>query len=147
MSNRTFQQLVGVSPADKGRVAQQAYQDTLATISKNGTRVLVIRDVPSAVQSAPDCVAVHLTDVEACANPAKKALERDPLFDAAEVDTTGLVSTLDLSDRFCRGETCYVVIGGLIAYFDHGHMTATFARTLVPDVGPALDKAVASRRP
>ncbi|MEO7421793.1 MAG: acyltransferase family protein [Ornithinibacter sp.] len=146
MSNRTFQQLVGVSPAEKAGVAERAYEDTLATISETGTRVLVIRDVPSAVQSAPDCVAVHLDDVEACANPAQKALERDPLFEAAEVDTSGLVSTLDLSDRFCREETCHVVIGGLIAYFDHGHLTATFARTLVPDVGPALDKAVASHR-
>lgn len=32
----------------------RAYGQTLRTITDSGTRVLVIRDVPSAVESAPD---------------------------------------------------------------------------------------------
>jgi hypothetical protein len=142
LSNRTFQQLVGVAPADRDRVARGAYADTLRAITSSGTRVLVLRDVPSAVTSAPDCVAAHLDDVTACSHPVSQAVPADPLFDAATADTSGLVSTLDLTDRFCRDGVCHAVLGGLIAYFDHGHLTTTFARTLVPDVGPALERAV-----
>ena len=102
----------------------------------------MLRDVPSAVTSAPDCVAVHLDDVTACSHPVAQAVPTDPLYDAATADTSGLVSTLDLTDRFCRDGVCHAVLGGLIAYFDHGHLTTTFARTLVPDVGPALERAL-----
>jgi hypothetical protein len=56
-----------------------------------------------------------------------------------------MVSTLDLTDRFCRDDRCYQVIGDLIAYRDHGHLTTTYARTLTPDVEPALDEALARR--
>jgi hypothetical protein len=142
LSNRTFQQLVGVAPADRDRVARGAYADTLRTITSSGTKVLVLRDVPSAVTSAPDCVAAHLDDVTACSHPVAEAVPTDPLYDAATEDTSGLVSTLDLTDRFCRDGVCHAVLGGLIAYFDHGHLTTTFARTLVPDVGPALERAL-----
>jgi hypothetical protein len=142
MSNRTFQQLVGVSPALRDERAEAGYAETLRTITAGGTRVLVIRDVPNAVGSAPDCVATHLTDVQACTNPQTTAVEADPLYEAARKDGSGLVSTLDLTDRFCRDGRCHVVIGGLIAYFDHGHLTTTFARTLVPDIEPALVRAL-----
>jgi hypothetical protein len=88
-------------------------------------------------------VAAHADDVAACSNPQARAVEPDPLFAAAKADTSGLVSGLDLTDRFCRDGRCHVVIGGLIAYFDHGHLTTTFARTLVPDLAPAMDSALA----
>jgi peptidoglycan/LPS O-acetylase OafA/YrhL len=145
MSNRTFQQVVGVPAAEKGVVTARAYGQTLRTITAGGTPVLVIRDVPSGDEAAPDCVAAHLDDVEACTNPAEQAVEPDPLHDAAVADTSGLVSSLDLTDRFCRDGRCHVVIGGLIAYFDHGHLTTTFARTLVPDVEQALDGVLGER--
>ena len=145
MSDRTFQQVIGVPSESKAAVAERAYAETLRTITASGTRVIVLRDVPSAVESAPDCVATHPDDASACTHPARLAVEPDPLFAAAEADTSGLVSGLDLTDRFCRDGRCHVVIGGLIAYFDHGHLTTTFARTLVPDIAPALTGALAAR--
>ena len=103
-----------------------------------GIRVLVLRDVPSAVQEAPDCVAQHLGDLDACSNPERRALEPDPLAAAAAADPAPEVHLVDLTDRFCRDGRCHVVIGGILAYLDHGHMTTAFARTLVPDLEPAL---------
>ncbi|WP_410055418.1 acyltransferase family protein [Phycicoccus sp. M110.8] len=147
MSNRTWQPLRGVARADKPRVAEAAYRDVLKRFTDAGIRVMVIRDVPSAVTEAPDCVAQHLNDVTACDNPASKALESDPLAAASRADRTGMVTTLDLTDRFCRAGTCHQVIGGLLAYFDHGHLTATFTRTLEPDIGAALDRVMGPRQP
>ena len=145
MSNRTQRQLRDVPKHDRDRVAQGGYRETLRAITDSGSRVLVIRDNPAAIQQAPDCVASHLQDVAACSNDAAKAVEADPLYAAARKDTSGMVSTLDLTDRFCRDDRCFHVIGDLIAYRDHGHLTTTFARTLTPDVEPALDEALARR--
>ena len=47
---------------------------------------------------------------------------------------------------FCDAEVCHGVVGGVIAYFDHGHMTATFARTLAPRLAFGMDEALADRR-
>ena len=145
MSNRTQRQLRDVPKGDRDRVAEEGYRDTLRAITDSGSRVLVIRDNPAAIQQAPDCVASHLDDVATCSNAAATAIEADPLYAAARKDASGLVSTLDLTDRFCRDDRCYHVIGDLIAYRDHGHLTTTYARTLGPDVEPALDEALARK--
>jgi len=145
MSNRTSRQLRDVPKGDRDRVAEEGYSDTLRAITDSGSRVLVIRDNPAAIQQAPDCVASHLEDVAACSNAAATAIEADPLYAAASKDGSGLVSTLDLTDRFCRDDRCYHVIGDLIAYRDHGHLTTAYARTLTPDVEPAVDEALARR--
>jgi peptidoglycan/LPS O-acetylase OafA/YrhL len=145
MSNRTQRQLRGIAKEDRDRVAEEGYADTLRAITQSGSRVLVIRDNPASIQQAPDCVASHLDDVAACSNDAADAVEADPLFVAAGKDTSGMVSRLDLTDRFCRDDRCYHVIGDLLAYRDHGHLTATYAKTLVPDVAPAVDAALARR--
>ena len=144
MSNRTFQQVVGVSSSAKYDVTKQAYAATMKRFTDAGIPVLVLRDTPGSRKPVPDCVAANLHDVEACSLPLKRSLEGDPLDAAAQDDTTGLVSRLDLTERICPDGRCHFVIGGLITYFDHGHLTKTFARTLIPDLAPALEKAVAA---
>jgi len=140
-SNRTWLQLKGVAPAERGDVARGLFAKSLKTWTDAGVRALVIRDVPFHRQAVPDCVAEHPSDLAACADPEKTALVRDPLFEAARVDRSGKVTTLDLTSRFCDEGTCYGVVGGVIAYFDQGHMSATFSRTLEPDVSRALASA------
>jgi peptidoglycan/LPS O-acetylase OafA/YrhL len=142
VSNRTWLQLKGVSAADRGGVARGLYAKTLQKWTAAGVPVLVLRDVPYHKQPVPDCVAQHADDLTACSDPARTALIRDPLFEAAKADTSGRVTALDLTDRFCRQGTCYGVIGGVIAYFDQGHMSATFSRTLEPDLSRALTRAL-----
>jgi len=145
MSNRSFQDVVGVPAAEQGPTSQRGYAKTLQAVTASGTPVLVLRDTPAASEAAPDCVAANPADVTICSREASSALELDPLNEAALADTSGLVSTVDLSDRFCRDERCQVVVGGLITYFDHGHLTTTFARTLVPDLAPAVSEALAAQ--
>ena len=142
MSNRTNRPIRGVTADDQQAVAQEAYARTIRTFTDAGIKVLVLRDVPSAVTDGPDCVAEHESDPAACANPRAKALEPDPLAAAARADDSGAVSVFDPTDLFCDAERCHVVIGGLIAYFDHGHMTTVFARTLQPDLTRAVDAAL-----
>ena len=146
MSDRTLQPLAGVPAAQKTTVAEAAYNRVLDTFTTAGSRVLVIRDTPGSAESVPDCVSRHLDDVSRCATNVKFAgtsgLEPDPLADAAAGRTGRDVSRLEVTDLLCRDGSCPAVLGGLITYFDHGHMTKSFSLTLYPEVSKALRKAL-----
>ncbi|MCL2850305.1 MAG: acyltransferase, partial [Micrococcales bacterium] len=145
MSDQTFAPLVGVAKADQARAAEAAYRQTITTFTKAGIAVLVLRDTPTMDVIVPDCVAQHGTNLAACTSPRVSALAPDPLAAAAAADTTGLVSVLDLSDMVCDPQHCLPVVGGVIVYFDDNHMSATFARTLAPEIVIAVEDALAPR--
>jgi peptidoglycan/LPS O-acetylase OafA/YrhL len=143
MSSRTDQPLAGVPQADQLTAAQRDYAGTLDAFTGAGEAVLVLRDTPNFPGSVPDCVAT--SPAKDCTVPRSTGLEVDPLADAARADHSGLVHVLDVTDLLCDADVCHGVIGSTIAYFDHGHMAASFARTLRPVVEPALLSALASR--
>jgi hypothetical protein len=70
----------------------------------------------------------------------------DPAADAAVSLSRRGVSVIDLNDFLCTLDTCQVVIGGVIAYYDHSHMTATFNRTLAPYLDEELQEALRQHR-
>ncbi|MET1132637.1 MAG: acyltransferase family protein [Aeromicrobium sp.] len=145
ISNRTRTlPLKDVEQPEADRVTQAAYAETLDTLTSQGIPVLVVRDTPAAVGSVPDCVALHPDDPSACDRPRHEAVEPDPLAAAGRADDSGLVSVLDLNDRLCDDETCRFVVDRQIAYFDHGHLTATFSRSLAPAVDKAARRAMRS---
>jgi hypothetical protein len=49
------------------------------------------------------------------------------------------VSLIDMNDLFCWDGTCKEAIGGVVVHRDTHHLTATFARTLAPELGRRLD--------
>lgn len=103
-----------------------------------GKKVIVIADVPlTNGESVPECVAAHLTQDDPCAVPRERALAWDPAAEAAAVESR--VELVDLTDAFCDETACHSVIGGLIAYRDPHHLSATFALTLVPQLRQAID--------
>ena len=138
MSNRTLVPLEGVSDDEHAAVAQAAYARVLDRLTAHGIPVLVLRDTPAAHENAPDCVARERGGWRDCVTPADVALEPDPLSAAARQDPSGLVSVADLSDMICRDGVCHDVVGGVLVYFDHGHLTRTFAETLRPEVEAAV---------
>lgn len=143
ISNRTRTlPLKDVDPAEADDVARQAYAETLATVTGAGIPVLVIRDTPAAAEHVPDCLALNADDHAACDRDRATAVEPDPLAAAARADDSGLVSVLDVTDRFCDDEVCRFVVDGHITYFDHGHMTASFSRTFAPLVAREVGRAM-----
>lgn len=62
----------------------------------------------------------------------------DPMVAAA----TGLPRTtvVDLTSSLCSSSSCAPAIGGVTAYRDTDHLTATYAKTLAPALGAALRK-------
>jgi len=91
----------------------------------------------------PDCIALSPGVVDPCTLPRAQALpgeDVDPLVLAAAADPD--VALVDLSDIYCDDTTCHTLIGGLVVYFDGHHLTATFARTLAPILGEAVERAL-----
>ncbi len=142
MANRTFQPLEDVPAVDKTHAAQEAYAETLRTVTASTPKVLIFRDTPAFTHMIPDCVQAHLEDPSACDRPRQEAVEPDPLAQAGRLDSSGRVRVEDLNDLLCSSTTCPAVIGGVIAYFDNNHLTATYTTTMVAEVRTALDHAL-----
>jgi len=116
----------------------QAYAGLWERWTSAGKSVFVVEDVPlTSGQSVPSCVAAHSGDPDPCAVPRSRALAWDPLVDAAAASPAG-VHLIDLTPAFCGSDRCHAVIGGLIAYRDPHHLSATFALTLIPRLRVAL---------
>ncbi|WP_084038347.1 acyltransferase family protein [Demequina sp. NBRC 110053] len=141
MSNRTYAPLDGVDEDDKQRVAEESYSRVIQEFVDAGVHVLVLRDTPAAAVNVPTCVAEGDDYQERCATPRDAALEPDPLAVAAGAFDSAEVTVLEVTDLLCAAELCEPVVGGLITYFDHGHMTKTYAQTLLPEVSAALVEA------
>ena len=142
LSARTNQLLAGVQEGEQADAAQEAYADTLRTFTDAGIPVLVLRDTPAMPDSVPDCLATGPVSWDDCGATPAQALEPDPLAAAGRADTSGLVTVREVTDLMCDDDVCQPVIGGVVAYFDHGHLTATFARTLAPEVTDGVRTAL-----
>jgi peptidoglycan/LPS O-acetylase OafA/YrhL len=110
-----------------------------------GSRVVALKDAPRPRRDVLECVADHSTVPEDCAVPREVAFA-DPghaTFDAA-VRLAADVQLLDLTDRFCGPEQCMPVVGNVMVYRDHNHITDTYARSLRPYIADALWPAAGS---
>ena len=112
--------------------------------------IVVIRDTPQpighGVDSIPDCIAEHRGDSESCDGRRAAWEIADPAASVARgLHARNLdITVADLNDFFCDKTTCFAAIGGVIAYFDGHHISATYARTLAPYLDKVLTSALLS---
>jgi hypothetical protein len=52
-----------------------------------------------------------------------------------------LMRVLDLSDAVCRADWCRAVEGNVLVYHDSHHISATYMRTLIPELARQLGPA------
>jgi peptidoglycan/LPS O-acetylase OafA/YrhL len=127
---------------------QAGFERTLGQWAKAELPVVVIRDTPApgggGIDSIPDCVAEHGDDLDACSGKRSAWLPADPAIPAARQLHSRWIKTLDLTDRICPGTVCQGVVGGVIAYFDASHLTATYNSTLAPYLRPALTASLSA---
>ncbi len=138
MADLTGLPITGVPDKEKNSVAQAEYKKTIETITSGGGKVLAIHDAPAGGRNVPNCLALNAKNPEKCNNIRNNVIALDPLHEAANQMNSESVSTLDLNNLMCSDDTCFVIIGGLIVYFDEGHLTNSFVRTLQPEISEAL---------
>ena len=127
--------------------ADNIYRSTIRTIADAEVPVLVVRDTPASMNQAedtPTCLGLNTDDPTACDGDPAEWIRQDPLADAAKRLASPYVHRVDLNKHICTDTTCPAVVGGIIAYADFNHLSATFSRTLAPYLGSAMLRALAA---
>lgn len=102
-----------------------------------GIDVIGVRDLPRRPYMGAECVDAGPS--EDCTMPASYShADRHP---ADAMDLPGNVTSIDLTGHVCPEGVCDAVVGNVLVFWDHSHMTATYARTLQPVVEEALQEA------
>lgn len=134
------------SPADGSdpqTTFRRGYAEHLRIWVDAGANVLVIRDVPRPGINVPACVRAHPHNYAACSGSRAERVRPDPLAEAAAEFRPDQVAVADLTDYFCTAKACPGVIGTVIVYSDHSHLTATYSVSLAPYLGPHVRRALA----
>jgi hypothetical protein len=91
-------------------------------------------DIPDFAEDPNNCL--RHSEASACTEPRDEVLtEPDPL---ALAGAAAGATVLDFTDKYCDAEVCFSVIGGANVYRDQDHLTRTFAQTLGPAIGEAI---------
>lgn len=135
---------------DRGDPAKSAVTTASASagadsLIRDGKEVVIVRDVPGVAHgnSAPECLSLHPRDPVACSVLRSEIFPRVDPFVAAAAEK-GL-PVVDLSDYLCDDERCYAAVGGVVAYWDRAHLTASMTESLTPMVGDQLEMSIRAR--
>jgi hypothetical protein len=107
-------------------------------IDRLSGEIAVIVDTPDPGRDVPACLSGHVRDVRACAvSPEVAGAGHLGAIEEAATEATG-AGLIDLTRRVCRADPCPVAVDGMIVFRDTRHLTATFSRSLAPD----LDRSI-----
>ena len=118
--------------------------ENLSALVANGKAVLAVGDVPGTPQAAPECVDLHHLQYDPCATPREEGEESGNIVAEAARLVPG-VGELSLLPYLCDAQLCHVMIGGVVAYIDEHHLSASFSRSLGPYLGPAVQSQLDRR--
>ncbi len=127
-----------------GDVMPGTYVGIWKTFADNDIPVLAMRDTPWLVEDGKpfipaDCLAKG-GDAVSCGRDRSETLAaRNPTLDFVK-RFPGL-KPLDMSDAVCRPDHCRAVEGNVLVYRDSHHFTATYMRTMTPELGRQIGAA------
>ncbi|CAN5555841.1 hypothetical protein BH23CHL7_BH23CHL7_17700 [soil metagenome] len=124
-----------LDPADKTAAAKAA--GVARMIARINGPVVLLGDSPRSAFDVPACLSANLADIRACATARKRALSSHLVIERKVAEGAG-VPLIDLSGRICPEAPCPAVVDNMIVYRDTHHLTATFARSLGPDLARLL---------
>ena len=145
VSNRYYRTMAAAD-GDRGEsleLARKASGRVLKRWVAADKRVLVIEDPPTPpTPNTPDCVAANPRDLGACDGSVKQTASPDPMAAVARTSPLDGVEVLDTTTDFCRDGRCYATIGGVVAYYDRSHVTATYVKSLTGRLDAATTAAL-----
>lgn len=134
-------------PADATNPSAALHADAWAPVLASGVPIIALADNPLMTDAALDCIA-RADGYDAavgCGVSREDGLgTSDPLIEAVDLAGAG-ASLIDYTDMYCDDTWCPAVIGHVIAYRDHSHITATFSRTLAPFLVEDVEAILAAR--
>ena len=132
----------------------QGYADRWRWLTERGVPVVVVGDSPLSPDDLDICAARNPRELGRCTFAAQPAVAGSGLpvqQDAVALVAAGSapdaqagpdVELLDLTPWICPGGQCPVVIGHVAVHRAGDHVTATYAKTLAPQVAAAVDQAL-----
>ena len=103
--------------------------------------VVLLGDVLFPGFDVPDCLSAHPHDPMACSYSATSGAPK-MAADRAAAAAAG-VPVLEVTSAMCPDGTCPPIAGAVIVYRDAHHVTATYARTLMPLLKRQLEQTPA----
>ena len=124
--------------AEPGDVMPEGYLGIWDMLSRNNIGILGMRDTPWLVHNgqplAPaDCLGRGGNAVSCGMKRSDVLADRNPTLDLTA--QFPLLKPLDMSDALCRREVCRAVEGNVLIYHDSHHLSATYVRTMTPELG------------
>ena len=98
-------------------------------------KVAIIVDTPRSDHDVPACLAQNCKAIERCTTTRSAAFGWRHRRREAEAARLAGATLIDLSSVVCPTDPCPPVVGSMLVYRDHHHLTATFARSLVDESG------------
>ncbi|AKJ11364.1 acyltransferase [Streptomyces incarnatus] len=136
--------VIVVSSRIRREVTEKGAEEAFERFEASGARLLYLTDTPQPGRNVPDCLATHLHDVSACNPTQDQAIEyRDHRATEQRVAEAHGAEVIDTLPAFCASGVCPAVIADQIVYFDASHITAGYAKSLVPFLRPTVQKALA----
>ena len=127
-----------------GDVMPAFYIGIWQRLSDNNIPILAMRDTPWIVRKGKpffpsDCLAKGGDSVSCGIKRSEVLSARNQTLDF--LGRFPLMRVLDLSDAVCRPDWCRAVEGNVLVYHDSHHLSATYMRTLVPELGRQMGPA------
>ncbi|OBF03217.1 acetyltransferase [Mycobacterium sp. ACS4054] len=122
-----------------GDVMPATYIGIWQRFSDNNIPILGMRDTPWLVKNGQpfdpaDCLAKKQGNPQSCAVKRSDVLsDRNQTLDF--VTQFPLLKVLDMSDAICRADVCRPVEGNVLIYHGAHHLTPTYVRTMVGELG------------
>lgn len=114
-------------------------------LSDAGIPILAMRDTPWLVTKGnkpffpSDCLAKGGDAVSCGIDRFTVLSEHNQTLDF--VERFPLLKPLDMSDAVCRADYCRAIEGNVLIYHDSHHISATYMRTMTPELGRQLGAA------
>jgi hypothetical protein len=114
----------------------------IADLSPLTKRVVIVEDAPGRTQETVDCLLARHATLGSCTFPVNRRQQQTYRSMRREVRDAGAgyVRTLQW---LCRRNRCPSVVGDIVTYRDHHHVTATYAHLLARPLAEEIAQAVA----
>jgi peptidoglycan/LPS O-acetylase OafA/YrhL len=127
-----------------GDVMPGTYIGIWKTLADNKIPVLAMRDTPWMVRNGKpfqpaDCLAKGGDTVSCGIKRSEVLSERNQTLDFVKQFPT--LKPHDMSEAVCRDDYCRAVEGNVLVYHDAHHLSATYMRTLTPELGRQIGAA------
>jgi hypothetical protein len=123
--------------ADPAATALAGFKKSWMPLIARGTKVVSIRDVPRPSGRQASCALKHPTHLKLCVTKYRVAMNQtDWLYKS--IESVAGTARIDMTEFFCRNESCPSVVGHTFVYRDESHVSATYVRTLTPMLAKKL---------